>query len=573
MYDLVVKHGQVIDGTGGPARQADVAVKDGRIVRIAPEIAEDAVEVLDATGAVVTPGFVDIHTHFDGQATWDSLLEPSTSHGVTTVVAGNCGVGFAPVRRGSEQRLIELMEGVEDIPGAALHEGMSWEWETFPEYLDVLDRQRWAADVGVQVPHGPLRAFAMGERAATRDAATREELETMARAVTEAVEAGALGFSTSRTIGHAALDGTPVPGTFAAADELLTIAAAQRDGGGGIFEVAGAGILATDDAATVASEMDWMSRLSRETGLTVTFIAMQVNHAPNRWRQDMEQARRWREKGASIVPLIAGRPFGLLLSWEARHPFRLRPSYQAIAQLPADERLARLRQPAVREKILAEEPEGDLAELRAQAFVDNLVPGCYVLADPPDYEQPFAKTLGALATAGNTDPQRIAYDALCAGAMLMFPAFNYTHGNHDVLWEQMQDPDAVLGLDDAGAHCAFICDASMPTYLLTHWIRDRTRGPRLDSVDAVRRLTSQPAELYGLTDRGRIAEGLRADINVIDLDRLRLCPPRPVHDLPAGGLRLLQDAVGIVSTVVAGQVTRRHGIDTGARPGRLLRGR
>jgi N-acyl-D-amino-acid deacylase len=597
MYDLLVRGGSVVDGTGQAPIAADVAVRDGRIVRVGADLDGEAAEVVDATGLIVTPGFVDVHTHFDGQATWDSLLEPSTPHGVTTVVAGNCGVGFAPVRPGAEKWLIELMEGVEDIPGSALHEGISWGWETFGEYLEVLGRRQWAADLGVQVPHGAVRGYVMGERAATRDAATADEIDAMARAVRDGIEAGALGFSTSRTLGHTALDGTPVPGTYAAAAELFAIARAVKAGGGNNFEVAGAGIVETDDPAVVAAEMDWIGRLAADTGLTTTFIVLQEDHAPTRWRDDMARARMWRDRGASVVPLVAGRPFGVLLGWEIRHPFRLRPSYEAVDHLPLPERLEHLARPEVRARILDERPVGTAETVMSQDFVERILPSCFVLGDAPDYEQPPEMTLGALAQAAGTSPEAVAYDAMCAGSMLLLNLFNYTDGNHDALYEQMADPAAVLGLDDAGAHCGAICDASMTTsylsvwgrdrpddgipveqvvhqittYLLTHWVRDRRRGPRLALADAVRRLTSQPAELYGFADRGRIAAGLRADLNIIDLEHLGLRAPRAVHDLPAGGLRILQDATGYRATVVAGEVTRRDGMDTGARPGRLLR--
>ncbi len=575
MYDLVIRGGDVVDGTGVPAVRADVAVADGRIVRVAPSVdAPDARETVDATGCIVTPGFVDPHTHYDGQATWDEVLEPSTPHGVTTVITGNCGVGFAPVRPGREGWLIELMEGVEDIPGAALHEGMHWGWESFPEYLDVLSARRWATDVAVQLPHGPLRGYVMGDRGARNQQATSDDVAEMARIVTEAMEAGAFGFTTSRTLGHTSLDGTPVPGTFAGDDELFAIARAVRAGGGRVFEVAMTGIVPFDDSEVAKRELDWIGEMARQTGLTATFIVLQHNQDPTRWRTEMDAARGWREQGAHVVPLVAGRPFGVLLGWDIRHPFRMRPSYEAIDALPRAERLETLRRADVRERILSEQPvAGTPMQLMTQAALMSFLPTGYVLRGAPDYEQPPDQSLGAIAERAGTTVEAAAYDALCEtdDTMLLLPLFNYADRNHDALFEQMQDPIAVLGLADGGAHCGTICDASMPTYVLTHWVRDRSRGPRLSLEDAVRRLSSQPAELYGLDDRGRVAEGLRADLNVIDPRALTLHAPRAVRDLPAGGTRLLQDATGYRATIVNGEVTRRDGADTGARPGRLLR--
>jgi N-acyl-D-aspartate/D-glutamate deacylase len=578
MYDLLVRGGHVVDGTGRPGYGADIGVRDGRIVAVATDLpVEEAAEVVDAAGAVVTPGFVDVHTHFDGQATWDEVLEPATNHGVTTVVMGNCGVGFAPVRPGSEQQLVELMEGVEDIPGAALHEGMSWGWESFAEYLDVLDGRRWSVDVAAQLPHGPLRTYVMGDRAVAREPATGDDIAEMARLATGAVEAGALGFTTSRTLGHTALDGTPVPGTFAEDDELFALAKAVRAGGGRVFEVAGAGIVPADDPQIVARELDWIGRMASETGLVASFILLQQHAEPTRWERELAAAASWRDRGATVVPLVAGRPFGVLLGWDIRHPFRLRPTYEALSGLPIGERLEKLRRPTVRARILGEGPaSGTELEQLVQQGLLGILPQCYVLGDRPDYEPRPDRSLGALAEAGDGSVEAMAYDVLChdgggGGGMLLYPMFNYADGDHAALLDQFQDPAAVLGLGDAGAHCGAICDASIPTYVLTHWVRDRTRGPRLGLEDAVRRLTSQTADLYGFADRGRIAEGLRADLNVIDAEQLQLHAPRVVHDLPAGGARILQGATGYKATIVGGEITRRDGADTGARPGRLLR--
>lgn len=578
MYDVIIRGGDVVDGTGGPVLRADIAITGGRIAAVAASLdSESAVEVIDAGGCIVTPGFVDPHTHYDGQATWDDVLEPSAPHGVTTVVTGNCGVGFAPVRPGKERWLIELMEGVEDIPGAALHEGMQWGWESFPEYLEVLSSRQWTVDVAVQLPHGPLRGYVMGDRGAKNEKATGDDIAEMSRLAAEAMQAGAFGFTTSRTLGHTSLDGTPVPGTFAADDELFAIAQAVREGGGRIFEVAMAGISPGDDPSIVATELDWIGAMAVETGLTVTFIVLQHNQDPMRWQLEMDAARSWRARGGNVVPLVAGRPFGVLLGWDVRHPFRLRPSYEAVDHLPRAERVEVLRRPEIRDRILGEEAvTEDPVQVFTQAALIGLLPSCYVLAGEPDYEQPAAQSLMAIAQRAGTSVEAAAYDALVAddgATMLLLPLFNYADANHDALYQQMQDPAAVLGLADGGAHCGAICDASIPTYVLTHWVRDRSRGPRLALEDAIRRLTSQPADLYGLDDRGRVASGLRADLNVIDLDRLHLHAPRAVTDLPAGGTRLLQAATGYRATIVNGEVTRRDDTDTGARPGRLLRNR
>jgi N-acyl-D-amino-acid deacylase len=572
LFDLVVKGGLVLDGSGEPARAADVGIRDGRIAAIEPGLDGGAAEVIDATGRTVTPGFVDVHCHYDGQVTWDGLLDPSTPHGVTTMVMGNCGVGFAPVRPADRQALIELMEGVEDIPGAALSEGISWEWESFPEYLSALEGRRWAADVGTQLPHGALRTYAMGPGRAG-DTASPAEIEAMARLTREAVEAGAFGFTTSRTLGHRSADGGPVPGTFAPEDELAALAQAVADGGAHIFETAASGIATTDDPTIVAGELEWMGRLAAATGLTATFILLQCNDAPNRWRDELARAAAWRSAGAHVVPLIAGRSAGVLWSWGVRHPFSSRPSYRAVAHLPLPERIEALRDPARREVILNEADEyRNFIETRHGERVKATLPLCFSLVGSPDYEQPPDQRLDARAARAGVSVEALAYDELLRdGAFLILPLYNYSDGDHQALYEQFADRDAVVALNDGGAHSATICDASIPTYMLTHWVRDRHRGPKLELADVVRRLTSHPADLYGLTDRGRLAVGLRADLNILDIDGMKLAMPVAVDDLPAGGTRLLQGASGYDATIVAGEVTRRFGVDTGARPGRLLR--
>ena len=576
MHDLVIRGGKLVDGTGDEAREADVAVKDGVITEVGT-VSGEARRTIDANGQLVTPGFVDIHTHYDAQATWDPHMLPSGWHGVTTVVVGNCGVGFAPARPDQHQMLIELMEGVEDIPGAALSEGIKWDWETFPEYLDSLDKRQWSVDVGTQIPHGSVRAYVMGERGAKNEDASPEEIEAMAEIVQEAIAAGALGVSTSRTIGHRAMDGEPVPGTFAAEDELFAMGRALRDGGGGVFELAPAGAAGLDLVAPM-KEVDWMRRLSAETGQPVTFAMLQVPAAPDLWREQMDASLAAVDEGAQLHPQVAGRPFGVLIGFDTGHPFMLRPSYQAIGDLPIAERIVELRKPEVKAAILSEENgegKGLINEgiaMLAAGMLDSL----YVLGDPPDYEPTPDRSVAGLAEVAGVSPEEAAYDAFCAEggkALLMLPLYNYVDSNHDVIREQLTHPQAVVGLGDGGAHCGLICDASLPTTMIAHWTRDRSRGEQLPLEWVVRKQTKDTAALFGMTDRGTIEVGQRADLNVIDHDRIALRTPELVHDLPAGGRRLIQTAEGYVATIVAGQVTRREGEDTGARPGRLVRGR
>ena len=576
MFDIVIKGGTLVDGTGAEARRADVGVKDGVVTEVAPSIEADAAETIDAADQLVTPGFVDIHTHYDGQATWDETLDPSAGHGVTTLVMGNCGVGFAPVHPGQEDWLIQLMEGVEDIPGTALAEGMTWGWETFPEYLDTLDARRFAVDIGTQIPHGAVRGYVMGERGARNEPATPEDIAAMADIVQEAVEAGALGFSTSRTIAHQAIDGEPVPGTYAAEEELFGIGRAMARGGASIFELAPAGVDGLD-LSPAAAEMSWMRRLSAEIERPVTFIVLQVDLAPDLWKMQMEESMTALDEGAEIYPQIANRPFGMLIGFQTHHPFARRPSYLALAGLPLDERVRQLREPKVRAAILAEEDapgDGSLWD-GLPSFLRTIPQKLFVMGDPPEYEPTPDQSAAALAEAAGVTSDEMVYDLLCEDegrALLMLPLFNYTHGNHDVLREQMTHPRAALGLGDGGAHCGMICDASLPTYGLTHWARDRSRGPQLSLESVVQMQTQRTAQLYGLGDRGTVEVGKRADLNVIDHAALTLRSPRLAHDLPGGGRRLLQEASGYTATVVAGAVTRRHGVDTGARPGRLVRG-
>ncbi len=577
MYDLIIRNGTIVDGTGAPRFVGDIAVRDGVLVQVGGSVEGSAEQEIDATGLIVTPGFVDHHTHYDGQVTWDDVLEPTSGHGVTTIVVGNCGVGFAPARTDRHQQLIELMEGVEDIPGAALAEGLTWNWETFPEYLDAIADRRWTMDVATMVTHGAVRVYVMGDRGARNEASTSADIDQMAAIVREAIAAGAYGFSTSRTLGHTALDGQPVPGTFAAEDELFGIAAAMSDAPDAIFEIASLGA-AGEDPEGMRKELDWMRRLSLELGTKITYLLLQYQAAPEMWRVLLSDTAAAIADGAKIVAQVASRPFGMLIGFPSYHPFQKRPTFQMLLTSTASlaELAAELRKPEVKAAILAEPDTADsgthfdMLAVGIQAQLANL----YALGDGCDYEPTTDRSVAAVAAAEGRDPLEYVYDLLCeddAQNLLMLPFFNYSDGNHDALLEMMTHPATVLGLGDGGAHCAMICDASMPTYLLSHWVRDRSRGARIELEEAVRMQTSEAAGLFGLADRGTLAVGQKADLNVIDLDRVGLLPPRAVDDLPAGGRRLLQGATGYVATIVSGEVTRRNGLDTGARPGRLLR--
>jgi N-acyl-D-amino-acid deacylase len=569
MHDLVIRGGTVVDGTGEPAFTGDVAITGGRIVERG-RVEAGGREEIDASGRLVTPGFVDVHTHYDGQVTWDPQLTPSTWHGVTTIIMGNCGVGFAPARPDRHDWLIGLMEGVEDIPGAALSAGIQWAWETFPEFLDHLAALPLAIDVGTQVPHGAVRGYVMGDRGARNEPASSDDIELMARIVREGVEAGALGVSTSRTIAHRAIDGEPVPGTYAAEVELFALGRALSDAGTGVFELAPAGVMGEDLAAS-EQEMDWMRRLAAETGRPVTFAMVQHDMAPDQWRKMLDLALEAYEDGIPIRPQVAGRPIGLLLGLQTFHPLRDRPSYQAIDALPLDEKVARMRDPEVRRAILSETPVAD----PATAFVGLGLDRIFRLGEPPDYEPLPEDSIAGLAVAAGLDPMEVLYDLLLeqdGRELLLRPLLGYSNFNHDPIREMVLHPTSALGLGDGGAHVGAICDASIETFMLTHWVRDRTRGERLPLELAVRKMTADTASLYGLGDRGTLEVGKKGDVNVIDLDRLQLHRPTMEYDLPGGARRLLQRATGYTATVVNGEVIVRDGEATGALPGQLIRG-
>ena len=575
MHDVVIRGGTVVDGTGSAGRTADVAFSEGVITEVG-RVDGLTRRVIDADGLVVTPGFVDIHTHFDGQVTWDDDLTPSCWHGVTTAILGNCGVGFAPVRPGGQNELIEIMEGVEDIPGSALSEGISWQWETFPEYLDTVAQRRLALDVGTHVPHAAVRAYVMGERAL--DAATGDDLAQMCEIVRGGLEAGALGFSTGRTAGHRDVHGNPVPGTFAPEDELGALLAAMDEVGAGVFQVVPAGVggeITGDIAGAMEAELDWLARRGEASSRPMTFLAMERAEVGG-WHPWFEAARNANARGANLRPQVGNRCFGVLLGHQSKlNPFQYRPTYRdELAKLPLPERVRRMHDPEVRARILAEEPDFSgpflMDQIGRRAF-DHI----YVLGDSLEYEPSPTTSIRAKARNLGVDPWEVAYEAMLGAQgneFLLWPLLNYGNDCYDGLLEMMEDPISVQGLGDSGAHVGLICDASMNTYMLSHWVRARRRGRRMSIEHAVHRLTQDPAQLYGLGDRGVLAPGKKADCNVIDLDGLRLLRPEQLHDLPGGAGRLVQRAEGYVATFVNGKQTIASDERTDELPGRLVRG-
>lgn len=566
--DLVVRGGTVVDGTGAEPFEADVAVAEGRIIAVGKVLVRGQCEI-DARHHIVTPGFVDIHTHYDGQVTWENHLVPSSSHGVTTVVMGNCGVGFAPCRPDQHELLIRLMEGVEDIPHPVLVDGLPWCWETYPEYLDYLASRHYDMDICGYLPHAALRVYVMGSRGANREPATAEDLETMAGIVGEAVRAGAMGFSTSRTFFHRSSDGTSTPSFQAAEDELQALAMALRRAGKGVMQL----ITDFDEPEQVFA---LLRRLVERSGRPLSFSLLEGTFGPMtlRWPELLDWAAQSTAAGAPVKAQVLGRAIGIILGHELTlNPFYTTDSYRELASLPFAERISVLRRPDMRARILAEAIDPDPANVLGRLVRD--FDHMFLLGDPPDYEQPFERSIAARAHKSGVTPEELVYDLLLErnGCNTLYVTLcNYVGGSLDSSLAMMRHPGAVLGLGDGGAHCGTICDGSYPTFMLTHWVRDRSRGQRLSLPWVVKALAQDTAQTVGLLDRGVIRAGYKADLNVIDPDGLRLHAPEVTHDLPTGGRRLMQRATGYRATVVSGAIVTRDDQATGTLAGRLVRG-
>jgi N-acyl-D-amino-acid deacylase len=569
-HDLVIRGGTIVDGSGGEPYRGDVAV-DGGVIAAVGAVDGAGREEIDATGLIVTPGFVDVHTHYDCQITWDERLTPSSHHGVTTVVMGNCAIGIAPCRPTDHETLVTVIEGVEDIPEAVMTAGVPWGWETFPEYMDFIEGRHADVDFAAMIAHAPIRVYVMGERAARRELSTQAEQEEMTRLVAEAIRCGAVGVSSSRTSAHRTAAGDLAPAETSTEAEVMALARGLKHGGGGVFEV----IIEFADADEDEESSDYnvlRRAVQVSGGRPAYFLLLEYARQPTLWRTLLKQSAQANADGLTIKAEVMPRANGVLWGLTAsHHPFSINPSYHEIADLPLEAKVARMQDPAFKAKLLAEEPEHRNPILVRLA---SMYPGAYVLGDPADYEQPREQSIAGRAEALGVDPASLAYDLLLENdgkAILYLPSTNYLEGNYDNVLEMMTHPDALVSLGDGGAHYGLICDASYTTYLLTHWVRDRTRGARVTLPWAIEALTSKPAQAFGFHDRGRLATGMKADLNVIDFERLMLPGPVVVNDLPGGGARTVQRAKGYVATIVSGQVTYRDGEATGALPGRLVR--
>lgn len=564
-FDTVIRGGTIADGTGGDTFVADIGIMDGKIAEIGRNLS--ARSEIDVAGKLVTPGFVDIHTHYDGQATWDNRLAPSSYHGVTTAVIGNCGVGFAPCKRdeASREALVRLMEGVEDIPHPVLAAGLPWTWQTFPEYMDFLASRSFDMDVAAYVPHAPLRVFVMGERGANREPATEADIAEMCRLLAEALDLGALGIATSRSLFHRSSDGRAIPTYDAAQAELLAFARVLREKGKGVFQI-------VEDLHLPSASLAPMRELAETSGRPLTFPIGTGNVGPFHYPRLLEELAAANADGVVMKGQLMPRAIGMVLGFELTlNPFYTTATYRKLAELPLAERLMELRKPEVRAAILSEpvDPNPALALGNAVRDFEHM----FLLGERPDYEQPPERSIASMARAAGKTPEAFAYDLLTegqTGGKLYLAMANYAGGKLDAVGQMLSHPDVVLGLGDGGAHVGTICDASYSTFALSHWARDRDRD-RKPVQDVVHRLTQATARILGLRDRGVLAPGLRADINVIDLDRLSLRPPEVHYDLPSGGRRLIQRAAGYDLTMVKGQVVYREGEPTGALPGRLVR--
>ena len=566
-YDLIIRNGTIVDGVGGEPYVGDVAVRDGVIAAVGSVNGSTAAREIDATGLLITPGFVDLHTHYDGQSIWSERLTPSSAHGVTTVVMGNCGVGFAPCRQADHDVLVDVMAGVEDIPGVVMTDGLPWTWETFPEYMDALDSGKRDIDVAAYLPHSPLRVYVMGQRGADREPATPEDLTKMRALAKEAIEAGALGFASSRLTIHKTESGSPIPSYDAAREEIEEIARGVVDGGGGLLQF-------VPDIPSGGYEpvLQTVFDVAEDVGLPLTFTLVVANAGDPTWPDAITMIEKSNAAGGDITAQLLPRPIGLIIGLQlTANPFVLYPSYREIAHLPLAERVAEMRKPEVRARILADKPGVGHPILYVAQMWDWIFP----LGDTPNYEPDPADSIGARARAKGVNPMEEAYDRLLddeGRAMLLVATSNLENDSLDTVGELLHRDDVVLGLGDGGAHYGMICDASYSTYFLAHWARDRKSG-RFTVPQAVRELTSVPARIAGLGDRGRIAVGYKADLNVIDHAALQLHKPVIIHDLPAGGRRLDQTADGYVATIVSGEVIAENGVPTDARPGKLIRGR